>query len=201
VEDDGRYLLMSLEPDENAAANWKLANTIRKQPGSGKERIKAFFEAKVGEIVDRTQLDYVANKVKEGTRRARELRELEGWPIQSQIDDPELGISEYRLVSSDPKDRRDPRQRLYPEDLRAKVFERDNYTCQKCGRDKAKADAAGDTRFYLEVHHLTAVDEELDALPADQLNDPSNLITYCHADHLKETADFQRRRRAERSGG
>ena len=201
IEEEGdRYRLLSLQPDVNSAAKWKVANSIRRRPGSATSRIAAFFEANVGEIVDRDQLDYVA-KIKEGIRRTRELRELKGWPIDSHVDDPELGVSEYRLVSADPKDRRDPRQRLYPENLRAKVFERDNYTCQKCRRDKAKAEAAGDTRFYLEIHHKTAVDEELDALPADELNKENNLITFCHSCHRDETAEFQRRRRAERAGG
>jgi hypothetical protein len=45
------------------------------------------------------------------------------------------------------------------------------------------------------------VAEELDALPAEELNDPDNLVTYCHRDHLAETAAFQRRRRSERREG
>jgi DNA-directed RNA polymerase subunit M/transcription elongation factor TFIIS len=199
-EEDGYYRLISNVPDVHAAAKWKVANSIKRSGGSAKKRVGAFLEANVGQIVNRDQLDYVADKVKEGTRRARELRDEDGWPIDTRVDDPTLGISEYRLLSTDPADRRDPRQRLYPEKLRARIFERDAYTCQKCKRDKGKAEAAGDTRFYLEVHHQTALAEELDALTQDELNDESNLITYCHSCHHDETAEFQRRRRAERRG-
>ena len=117
------------------------------------------------------------------------------WP-----DSAPLGVSEYRLRSVDPADRRDPRKRLYPEKLRARIFEREKYTCQKYGRDRAAAEAAGDTRFYLELHHKKAVAEQLDALSQDELNDEDNLITYCHAAHLNEAAEFQRRRRKERGG-
>lgn len=199
VEDGERYMLRDVQPDAAAAARWQQMNTIRNSGGSGKDRIKAFLRAYVGEVVTRDDIDYVA-KIKEGSRRARELRDELGWPLESYIEDPLLKPGEYRLVSVDDADLMDPRQRLYPENLRAYVFERDEFTCQSCGNDRVKAEAAGDRRFYLEVHHVNAVAEQLDALPADQLNDESNLVTYCHRCHLKETADFQARRRAERRG-
>jgi 5-methylcytosine-specific restriction endonuclease McrA len=194
------YRLNDLVPDEARAADWQVLNSIRRSGGSARQRVERLLEAKVGQVVNRTQIDYVADSVREGSRRLRELREEFGWPINSNIDEPELRPSEYRLVSSDLADRGDVRQRLYPEKLRQRIFERDDYTCQICGRDREKALAAGDTRFYLEVHHKTAVAEELDALLPDELNDPANLVTLCHADHLKETAAFQERRRQERKG-
>jgi biotin operon repressor len=197
---DSVYRLDSVEPDEERARRWRAANTIRRFEGSAMDRIEHFLRAFESEVVTRDQIDYVA-RIKEGSRRVRELRDEHGWPINSHIDELNLRPGEYRLVSADPADRRDPRQRLYPEGLRERVFARDNYTCQACARDRDRAIAAGDTRFYLEVHHKTAVAEELDALPEDELNDEANLITLCHADHLKETAAFQERRRRERRGG
>jgi 5-methylcytosine-specific restriction endonuclease McrA len=193
------YRLESAEPDEGRAREWQLANEIRRRPGSGLSRISAFLEAKVGQVVTREQLDYVA-RIKEGSRRVRELRDEHGWPINSHIDEVGLRPSEYRLVSADPDDRRDPRQRLYPEDLRERVFARDDYTCQRCGRNREKALAAGDTRFYLEIHHKTAVAEELDALAPEELNKEENLVTLCHRDHKEETGKLQERRRRERRG-
>ena len=196
-EDEGRYRLRSLEPDSAAAQRWRTANAIRRRGGSARDRIAAFLEANVGAVVTREQLDYVA-RIKEGSRRVRELRDEEGWPIESHIDDPQLKASQYRLVSADPADRKDPRQRLYPENLRARVFERDDYTCRECGRNRAVAERAGDRRFYLEIHHRKAVAEQLDALPTPELNDIDNLVTVCHDDHVRLTAEFQRRRRGER---
>lgn len=198
-EEGGRYRLNSATPDAAVAKRWQTANTIRRTGRSARDRIAMFFEANVGTVVTRDELDYVAN-IKEGSRRVRELRDEEGWPIESHIDDPELRAGQYRLVSADVDDRKDPRQRLYPDNLRACVFERDDYTCQKCGRDREKAEAAGERRFYLEVHHQKAVADELDGLSAAELNDEDNLITYCHDCHRAETAMFQRRRRRERRG-
>jgi hypothetical protein len=150
-----------------------------------------------GEVVTRNEIDYVA-RIHEGSRRVRELRDEHGLPINSHIDEPGLRPGEYRLVSANPADRRDPRQRLYPESLRERVFARDSYTCQKCGRTRETALAAGDTRFYLEVHHIHAVAEDLDGLPPAQLHQEANLITLCHRDHLHETAALQDRKRAQR---
>ena len=196
----GRYRLNAREPDRRVAERWQVANSIRRRGGSARDRIAAFLEANVGAVVTRDELDYVA-RIKEGSRRVRELRDEEGWPIESHVDAPELRTSEYRLVSADVADRRDRRQRLYAENLRARVFERDDFTCRECGRDRAAAELAGDRRFYLEVHHRTAVAEQLDALSADQLNAIDNLVTLCHDDHLRLTAELQRRRRRHRGAG
>lgn len=193
------YRLESSHPDQQRAQIWKTANVIRRQPGSALERIAALFDATVGKVVNREQIDYVG-KIAEGSRRVRELRDEHGWPIDSHVDDPALGPSEYRLTSNDPEDRRDPLQRLYPEGLRQKIFERDEYTCQTCGRDRAKAEAAGDTRFYLEVHHKVAVADELAAMPKAARNNVDNLVTLCHRDHLEETAKLQRGKREARGG-
>jgi 5-methylcytosine-specific restriction endonuclease McrA len=141
----------------------------------------------------------VAN-IAEGSRRVRELRDEEGWPINSHIDEPELEPGEYRLLSINRADRRDPSQRLYPEGLRQRVFERDKYTCRVCERDRAAALRAGDTRFYLEVHHTFAVAEELRSLPEAERHKIEHLITLCHSDHVTETAALQERKRRQRRG-
>lgn len=199
-EEGGYYRLNSPGRDEQLAERWGLANKIRRRSGSATSRLLEYLIANENQVVTRDELDYVA-KIKEGSRRLRELRDEQGWPIESHIDDPDLQPGQYRLASAAEEDRRDPRQRLYPENLREQIFERDDYTCRICGRNRDRAEMAGDTRFYLELHHLSAVAEELDALPPEELNDPDNLITYCHRDHLAETAKFQERRRSERRGG
>jgi len=191
------YVLVAPEPDAERAEQWQLANRLRNESGSARDRIGRYLSESVGQVVNRDQIDYVG-KIKEGSRRLRELRDELGWPIETHIDDPSLKSSEYRLLSTDPGDRRDPSQRLYPDALRQRVFERDRYICQVCGRDREKAEAAGDRRFYLELHHKVAVAAELDALPIDKRNEEENLITLCHSDHVRETEKMQKERRARR---
>lgn len=194
------YRLESPHPDRERAAQWRLANSIRRQGGSAIGRIEEFFIANVGRVVTREQIDYVAN-IKEGSRRIRELRDEYGWPINSRIDEPDLGPDEYRLVSANPDDRRDVHQRLYPEDLRHKVFDRDRFTCQSCERDRPAAERAGDSRFYLEVHHRSALADELSGLDASELNTPDNLLTLCHSCHRRETEKLHASKRERRSNG
>lgn len=194
------YRLDSAEPNTEKARQWQLANEIRNSGGSALRRVGRFLEASVGEVVTREQIDYVSD-IAEGSRRVRELRDEHGWPIASHVDEEDLEPGEYRLLSADLADRREPSQRLYPEKLRQRVFERDDYTCQVCGRNREMAVAAGDLRFYLEVHHRVAVADELADLPRDELNDMSNLATLCHSDHLKETRKLQRRRAQQRRRG
>jgi 5-methylcytosine-specific restriction endonuclease McrA len=194
-----KYRLNRVEPDLERSTEWRLMNSIRRMEGSGTARLKRLFETHVGEIVEGAMIAYVG-KISSAQRRIRELRDEQGWPINSHIDEEGLKPGEYRLLSVDPADRRDIRQRLYEEGVRETVFARDDYTCQVCGRNRERALAAGDTRFYLEIHHMRAVAEELDALPPEELNKPENLVTLCHADHLKETASLQERRRRERGG-
>ena len=164
-----RYRLERVDPDEERARTWQLLNTIKGSGGSARDRIARVLEARVGEVVTREEIDYVAG-IREGIRRLRELRDEFGWPVDSYIDDPALRPSEYRLLSTDPADRRDPLQRLYPDEVRQAVFERDKYTCQVCGRNREAALAAGDTRFYLELHHRVAVADELADLPKQERN-------------------------------
>lgn len=191
------YRLNSAQPDAQRAARWQKLNSIRKTPGSAKDRLKVMFEEFVGETLTRDDIDYAAN-IKTGDRRTRALRDEEGWPIATHIDDKTLRVGEYKLVSKDPNDRRDPLQRLYPEGVLAAVFERDNYTCQKCGRDRDRALRAGDKRFYLEAHHLVAVADELAALPKAERNNLDNLITLCHRDHIEETRKLQKAKADQR---
>ena len=198
-ERDGHYRLLNPKPDAAEAARWQSMHAIRNMNCSATERIRAFLTSNVGEVVTRDDIDYVG-KIKEAIRRVRELRDEEGWPIESYVEDRQLRPDEYRLVSINEEDILDSRQRRYPENLRARVFKRDNYTCQNCDRDRALAEKAGDKRFYLEIHHRNAVAEQLDALSHYELNDESNLLTLCHRCHVGETAEFQKKRRIQRGG-
>lgn len=194
---DDYYVLRSADPDAEKAEEWRVANEIRKRKISVTAKLKAFFEANVGRVVRRDQLDYVANKKKEATRRTRELRDEKGWPILSHIDDPGLRPGEYMLLSADPKDFADPNQRQYPVEVRTAVFKRDGYRCQQCRRTREDALAAGDTRFILEADHKVGVAEPAE-MSDEEKADIDNFTTLCHTCHAKKTGRFQREQRGRR---
>lgn len=198
------YVLHSAQPDAAKADEWRTANRIRNLRGASvTQKIEKFLLANVGHKVRRDQLDYVAKGRKEATRRTRELRDEEGWPIVSHIDDPNLRPSEYMLLSADPLDRADPNQRHYPVGVRTKVFKRDGYRCQNCGRTRQDALGEGDTRFILECDHKVGVADPSN-LTEQQKSDPDNLQTLCHHCHAQKTGGSQaqqRVRRRKRAGG
>lgn len=195
---DGFYVLHAAEPDVSKALEWRTANTIRNLKGASvTTKVERFLRAHVGRVVRRDQLDYIAKDKKEATRRTRQLRDEEGWPIISHIDDPALRLSEYMLISDDPLDRADPNQRYYPTGVRTEVFKRDGYRCQQCKRTRADALAEGDTRFILECDHVVGVADPA-KLTDDQKSDPKNLRTLCHRCHAKKTGAFQRGQRSSR---
>lgn len=194
---DDLYVLWTATPDEEKARSWRTANTIRGEDLSVTDKLKAFFKANVGRVVRRDQLDYVANKKKEATRRTRELRDEQGWPILSHVDDPNLRLGEYMLISGDPSDFSDPNQREYPIDVRAAVFKRDGYRCQECKRTREDALAAGDTRFILEADHIVGVADPAE-LTDEEKADIDNFRTLCHTCHAKKTGRFQKEQRGRR---
>jgi hypothetical protein len=68
------YVLLHAEQDRDAAHRWNVANTIRKQRGSVRDKILAFLRANVGQGVTNEELRYVAGDKTEWARRVRELR-------------------------------------------------------------------------------------------------------------------------------
>lgn len=176
--EDGVYRLHSDEPNEEAAEDWQLANSIRRRKDLGaRDRILEYLKSRVGRKVNGELLDYVSG-IHEWARRLRELRDEYGWPISSFHDRPELRPDEYVLEGLDP----------LPENVRdvsatkrKAVFERDGYRCRACG-------AVPGPGVWLEPDHIIEVTE-------GGSNDLDNLITVCHRCHTAKTAEYQKLRR------
>ena len=159
----GEYVLESPMRDLALAERWKTANSIRRRPGSAKDRILEFYLACQGEVVSKDEIAYVA-QIADYPRRIRELSE-DGWQIQSHIDDSLLRPGEYTLIS----DRQLPPRSRQAIKQRHEILERDGFLCRICGSP------AGNGRV-LQVHHRVPVAQ-------GGGNDDANLLTLCQMCH------------------
>lgn len=102
---------------------------MTKSKGS-KAKILDFLMAHIGEVVNSAQLQEASGHASEWARRLRELRDEEGYQIDSHKDRADLKPGEYILTS----DHRKPAfKREISKETRAIVLERNGYTCQMCG--------------------------------------------------------------------
>lgn len=144
------YVLLDTEQDREAAHRWNVANTIRKQPGSVREKILEFLRANVGRSVTGEELRYVANDKTEWARRVRELRTEHGWPVATKSTGrPDLPVGAYVLQG----DRQSPEHdRLIPDDVRGEVLRRDGYECKRCSWSHKEWNPSNPR--HLELHHI-----------------------------------------------
>lgn len=144
------YVLLDAKQDREAAHRWNVANTIRKHPGSVREKILEFLRANVGRGVTGEELRYVAGNKTEWARRVRELRTEFGWPVATKSTGlPDLPVGVYLLQA----DRQSPEHdRHIPDDVRGEVLRRDGYECKRCSWSHNEWNPS-DPR-HLELHHI-----------------------------------------------
>jgi 5-methylcytosine-specific restriction endonuclease McrA len=134
---------------------------------SARNRIRKFFEERVGKKVTTQQLARVA-KIRDYQRRIRELREDEGMQILSYRDRHDLKPNEYILASLD----RLPRlAHKIDKAQRARILERNGVTCAMCGLTAGDPDPYNPNRkITLHVDHINPDGPTVD----------DNLRTLCH---------------------
>lgn len=144
------YVLLDTEQDREAAHRWNVANTIRKQRGSVREKILELLRANVGRSVTGEELRYVANDKTEWARRVRELRTEFGWPVATKSTGrPDLPVGAYVLQA----DRQSPEHdRHIPDDVRGEVLRRDGYECKRCHWSHKEWNPSNPR--HLELHHI-----------------------------------------------
>lgn len=145
------YILLDPNQDREAAHRWNMANEIRRQKSSVRDKILEFLRRNVGRPVTGEELRYVANNRSEWARRVRELRTEQGWPVATKnTGRPDLSIGAYVLEL----DRQSPpHDRAIPDSVRREVLRRDSYQCRECGWHH-KLWNPSDPR-HLELHHVT----------------------------------------------
>ena len=166
------YILLNVEQDRDAAHRWFLANEIRRENLSVRDKILNYLRKNVGHKITGEELRYIAKDKSEWARRVRELRTEFGWPVITRNSGrPDLDVGVYLLEA----DRQSPEHdRRIPDSIKRKVLRRDGYKCTKCGWSHDEWNRS-DPR-HLELHHVKP--------HADGgKNTEDNLITVCTICH------------------
>ena len=90
----------------------------------GKRGIAAYLKERVGQIVHTKELYEASGRQSEYTRRIRELRDEDGWRIETRRDVDDLRPDEYRLAEPPPEKSHMRFQRNINAKLRAQVLDR-----------------------------------------------------------------------------
>jgi len=144
---------------------------------SGKGRIRKYLQDNIGNTVTSERIARVSG-IKQYARRVRELRNEEGFIIDSTRTRSELGQNEYFV-----REIRDDFVKKSRISVKARKKQIDDQTsCELCGRHRDHPDVK-----YIEVDH---VESFIDYENTEAVNDPANLRTLCNdCHHGKSAAD------------
>ena len=137
-----------------------------------KQKIREFLLANIGRVIESHELQAAADGAVQYSRRLRELRDEEGWPILSHNDNSELKPGQYLLSQKPVHTERPEFARSISARLRAEVLDRNGFTCQMCGLTPGEIDPATNRPVRLHIGHVK--DKALGG--KDEL---SNLRTIC----------------------
>ena len=119
-----------------------------------KKKIKQFLLANIGRIIDSQELYEASGGAVQYSRRLRELREEEGWPILSHNDTVELKPGQYLLKELPPESHQPQFERKINKRLRAAALDRNGFTCQMCGLTPGEIDPGTGRKVRLHVGHI-----------------------------------------------
>jgi 5-methylcytosine-specific restriction endonuclease McrA/Fe-S-cluster formation regulator IscX/YfhJ len=146
------------------------------QETSGKGRIRNYLRDNIGEPVRSETLARVSG-ISEYARRVRELRNEEGFVIDSTRTRTELGQNDYFMVE------------VQDVDLKSRVSAKARFEqlerqrdCELCGRNVDHSDVR-----YMEVDHIESFVEYDDPKEVNHSNNLRTLCNQCH--HGKSASD------------
>lgn len=127
---------------------------MRKRRIGSKEKIRRFLLANIGRVIESHELQEASGGAVQYSRRLRELREQEGWPILSHNDTADLKPGQYLLREAPPE----KGVLIVPGGisarLRAAVLDRNGFTCQMCGLTPGEIDPYTKRSVRLHVGHI-----------------------------------------------
>ena len=141
---------------------------------SGKGRIREYLRDKIGEPVRSERLARISG-ISEYARRVRELRNEEGFVIDSTRTRSELGQNDYFVVEI----REVEKKSRFSAQARFEQLEQEE-NCEVCGRGKDHPEVG-----YMEVDHIESF---VDYDDPEKVNNPDNLRTLCNQCHHGKSA-------------
>lgn len=123
-------------------------------PLGSKEKIRQFLLSNIGRVIESHELQAAANGAVQYSRRLRELRDEEGWPILSHNDSTDLKPGQYLLREKPPEKHLPHFARTISARLRAEVLDRNGFTCQMCGLTPGEIDPATNRKVRLHIGHV-----------------------------------------------
>ncbi|MCX5832487.1 MAG: HNH endonuclease [Deltaproteobacteria bacterium] len=119
-----------------------------------KEKIRQFLLANIGRVIESHELQTAADGAVQYSRRLRELREQEGWPIFSHLDSTNLKPGQYQLQEQPPERYNVSFSTSISARLRAAVLDRNGFTCQMCGLTPGDVDPSTGRKVRLHIGHI-----------------------------------------------
>ena len=144
--------------------------TSKKVPKGARAKLRRYFLGNLGRVMDSDELRGVAGGISEWARRIRELRDEEGYAIQTHNDRADLKPGQYILESAKPQP---AFARGVSKETRAFVLDRNGFTCQMCGAVAGEAHPY-DTSRKTRLHIGHVIDKSLGGS-----DEPSNLKAIC----------------------
>lgn len=143
--------------------------SIEAKKGS-RAKLRAYFLANVGRILESDELREASGNASEWGRRVRELRTEEGYQILTNNDRSDLKPGQYILLTPKPIP---AFGRGISKETRAFVLDRNGFTCQMCGAVAGEPHPSDPTRkTRLHIGHI--VDKSMGGS-----DEPPNLRAVC----------------------
>ncbi len=150
-----------------------------------KEKIRRFLLSNIGRVIESHELQAAADGAVQYSRRLRELRDEEGWPILSHNDSSELKPGQY-MLREEPVHRERPQfARSISAKLRAEVLDRNGFTCQMCGLTPGQIDPYTGRPVRLHIGHIK--DKSLGG--KDEISNLRTLCATCNQGAKNTTAE------------